>query len=232
MTIHSRYAIYYAPRPGSFATAAAKWLGRDCETGHELLQPQIDNLGEGLATYTSKPRKYGFHGTLRAPFRPVDGQDLDSIAEAVSKIAARLSPASCGALILGNPYGFGLALYPKDRPTEILNLAARVVEDTDTLRAPLSFAELTNRELAESLNTQQRHYLYRWGYPMVMEELCFQLTLTNRISADNQAKLENAATEHFAGVIPTQFVIDDLCLFGEDSRTGMFHLLHRFPLKS
>jgi len=160
------------------------------------------------------------------------GQNFGSISEAVSRIAARLSSASCGALTLGNPYGFGLALHPKDRPTEILDLAARVVEESDALRAPLSFAELTNRELAERLNTQQRQYLYRWGYPMVMEELCFQLTLTNRISAKSQAILEKAAAEHFAELIPTQFAIEDLCLFGEDSQTGMFHLLRRFPLKN
>ncbi|TAG09238.1 MAG: phosphonate metabolism protein, partial [Rhodobacterales bacterium] len=37
-----------------------------------------------------------------------------------------------------------------------------------------------------------------------------------------------ALEAHFAPVLPRPFVIEDLCLFGEDD--GGFHLLHRYAL--
>lgn len=230
MTEYSRYAVYYAPRFGKFAAAAAQWLGRDCETGAVVAHPSIASLGDSLASLTTKPRKYGFHGTLRAPFRPTEGQDGATIAAAVAALAACLPPARCDGLEVGNPYGFGVALTPVGDASQILDLAARVVEGTDRLRAQLSPAEIASREAAENLTPRQRELLGRWGYPMVMEELSFQLTLTNRIAPERQPVLTAAIEHHFNGLLPTPFVIEDLCLFGEEVTTGQFRILHRYPL--
>jgi hypothetical protein len=230
MTDYSRYAVYYAPRPGRFAEAAAAWLGRDCETGASVSQPTPEGLSEDLATLTTKPRKYGFHGTIRAPFRPADGQDRASISAAVADLAARLSPARCDGLAVSNPYGFGVALTPAGDEVQILELAARVVEATDLLRAPLSPEEIARRVAAEQLTPRQRELYDRWGYPMVMDQLWFQLTLSNRIGPQLEWKLEAAIARHFEGLLPAPFVIDDLCLFGEEAATGQFRLLSRYPL--
>ncbi|WP_368416835.1 DUF1045 domain-containing protein [Falsiroseomonas sp.] len=230
MTEYSRYAVYYAPRPGRFAEAAAAWLGRDCETGASVPQPTPEGLGEDLAALTTKPRKYGFHGTIRAPFRPADGQDRASIGAAVADLAARLAPARCGGLEVGNPYGFGVALTPTGDAVEILDLAARVVEATDRLRALLLPEEIARRDAAEQLTPRQRKLYDRWGYPFVMEQLSFQLTLSNRIGPELGRKLEGAVARHFEGLLPQPFVIDDLCLFGEDVTTGEFRVLNRYPL--
>jgi hypothetical protein len=226
----SRYAVYYAPRPGPFADAAATWLGRNCETGLALPQPELEGLADTLHSLTTKPRKYGFHGTLRAPFRPADGQDDASIAAAVAEMASHLPPACCDGLAVGNPYGFGVAFWPIGDETEILTLAAAVVERTDHLRAQLTPEEIAQRERSENLNPRQREYLDRWGYPMVMEELSFQLTLSNRVTPEVQPVVEAAVTRHFEGLLPMPFVIEDLCLFGEDTKTGMFRLLRRCRL--
>lgn len=225
-----RYAVYYAPRPGAFADAAATWLGRNCETGLALPQPASDGLTDTLFSLTAKPRKYGFHGTLRAPFRPATGQDGASIAQAVAEMAAQLPPAQCVGLEVGNPYGFGVALKPIGVEVEILTLAASVVERTDHLRAQLTPEEIAQRERNENLNPRQREYLHRWGYPMVMEELSFQLTLSNRVTPEVQPIMEAAVARHFEGLLPMPFVIEDLCLFGEEAKSGMFRLLHRYRL--
>lgn len=226
----SRYAVYYAPRPGAFADAAATWLGRNCETGLALPQPALDGLTDTLFSLTAKPRKYGFHGTLRAPFRPADGQDGASIAKAVAAMATHLSSARCDGLEIGNPYGFGVAFKPIGDDTEILTLAASVVELTDRLRAPLTLDDIAQRERNENLNPRQREYLHRWGYPMVMEELSFQLTLSNRITPEVRPIMEAAVARHFEGLLPMPFVIEDLCLFGEEAKSGMFRLVHRYRL--
>lgn len=226
----SRYAVYYAPRPGAFADAAATWLGRNCESDLALPQPAVEGLADTLQSLTTKPRKYGFHGTLRAPFRPADGQDGTSIAAAVAEMASYLPPASCDGLAVGNPYGFGVAFRPIGDETGILKLAASVVERTDHLRGQLKPEEITQRERSENLNPRQREYLHRWGYPMVMEELSFQLTLSNRIAPEAQSAVEAAVARHFEGLLPMPFVIEDLCLFGEEAGTGMFRLLQRYSL--
>lgn len=225
MTEFSRYAVYYAPRPGDFARAAAEWLGRDPETGNAVAQPAL----EGLAALTSKPRKYGFHGTLRPPFHLPDGESPASVADAVAGLAATLSPARCEAMRVQNRYGFGLALAPASDETEILNLAARVVEGMDHLRAPLSPDEGKKR-MTQGITIRQRELMERWGYPWVMEQLSFQLTLTNPIAPQSQPNLKRAIESHFHQKVPNPFVIEDLCLFGEESLSGCLRMIQRFPL--
>ena len=65
----NRYAVYFSPRDGAFAQRTAEWLGWNPETGHALPQPVLAGIGDP-AGITKDPRRYGFHGTIRAPFRP------------------------------------------------------------------------------------------------------------------------------------------------------------------
>src|SRR6056297_1726408 len=66
---YSRFAIYYLPPAGPLAEFGARWLGWDVENGRALRQPDLPGL-EGI---TKAPRKYGFHGTLKPPFRLAQG---------------------------------------------------------------------------------------------------------------------------------------------------------------
>lgn len=219
-----RFAVYYAPRPGAFATRANEWLGWDPATGQALPQPQVPGIADPAAI-TADPRRYGFHGTIRAPFRLAEGVTADSAAAIVAALAARLAPVTCEGLTLENLHGF-LALTPRGCEAALLELGAAVVEGTNALRAPLSEAEIARRR-PESLSPRQRELLHRWGYPYVMEEFRFHLTLTDRLA--DPAPVMTALGAHFADVLPRPFVIEDLCLFGEDA-AGRFHLLHRYAL--
>jgi hypothetical protein len=60
-----------------------------------------------------------------------------------------------------------------------------------------------------------------------MEEFRFHLTLTDRL--DEPEPVRAALEAHFAPVLPRPFVVEDLCLFGEDAN-GRFQLLHRYAL--
>lgn len=219
-----RYAVYYAPRPGEFATAAAAWLGWDAAQGCAVPQP---DLMPDLAEITAAPRKYGFHGTIRAPFRPGQGVTGAAIADAVAALATRVASAPCAGLRLANLHGF-LALVPDGTPGAILRLGAAVVEGTDALRAPLSEGEIARRR-PDRLSARQRSLLTRWGYPFVMEEFQFHLTLSDRLGAEQAETVGAVALAHLAPVLPRPFVIEDLCLFGEDD-AGRFHLIHRYAL--
>lgn len=219
-----RYAVYYAPREGAFAFRANEWLGR--EPGHirDLPQPVLPGVGDPR-DLTAEPRRYGFHGTIRAPFRPATGVDETQIRDTVAKLAARLPPVTCEGLRVEVLHGF-VALTPTGCEAALLDLGSAVVEATNRLRAPLTEAELARRR-PDRLSARQRELLDLWGYPHVMEEFRFHLTLTDRL--DDPEPVRVALEAYFAPVLPRPFLIEDLCLFGEDA-AGRFHLLHRYAL--
>ena len=219
-----RYAVYYAPREGVFAFRANEWLGREPGKGRDLPQPVLAGIGDPHAI-TAEPRRYGFHGTLRAPFRLAAGVTEPAVCDSVAKLAAGLAPVVCEGLQVEVLHGF-VALTPVGCEAALLDLGAAVVEGTNALRASLSEAEIARRR-PDRLSLRQRDLLERWGYPFVMEEFRFHLTLTDQLEAPEPVRA--ALEAFFAPVLPRPFVIEDLCLFGEDP-SGRFHLLHRYAL--
>jgi hypothetical protein len=130
-------------------------------------------------------------------------------------------------LHVANLSGF-LALVPVGDLTALQALAAAVIEGTDDLRAPLSEAEIARRKPAR-LTARQLTLLRRWGYPWVMEEFRFHLTLTGQLAHDASEVLAPQLQALFAPVLPRPFVVEDLCLFGEDAN-GRFKLVQRYAL--
>jgi hypothetical protein len=224
MTQMKRFAVYYAPRPGAFANHAAAWLGWDAVLGAAVPQPEVPEI-PFPAILTAEARRYGFHGTLRAPFRLAEGLGQAEACDRVAALAAQLPVVVCEGLVMENLQGF-LALTPVGCEAALLELAAAVVEGTNDLRAPLTADEIARRR-PEALTPRQRNLLDTWGYPYVMEEFRFHLTLTDRLPEPGPTM--QALTRHFTPVLPRPFRIEDLCLFGED-QTGRFHLLHRYAL--
>lgn len=217
-----RFAIYYAPRDGGFADAAAAWFGWDLARGHAVAQPEVP----GIDALTAEPRKYGFHGTIKPPFRLADAASPDQLSRAVAALAQELQPVEMPGLDLVLLEGF-LAFIPGPQAA-VSALADRVVRVLDPFRAPLTEAEVARRR-PDSLTPRQRDLLTLYGYPFVMEEFQFHLTLSGRLQGAEVTRLHREAEAHFSGQLPVPFVLQDLCLCGED-QAGRFHLLHRYPL--
>lgn len=222
-----RFAVYFAPRPGPFADATSALLGWDSASGQPVSQPDLLGLPMPLADLTSAPRKYGFHGTLRAPFRPAPSLTGKEVTAAVHRLSLEIAPVICDGLRVENLHGF-LALTPVGDTSALSAFAANVVRATNPLRATLSDAERAKRR-PDSLTARQLALLDAWGYPHVMDEFRFHLTLTNSLGADEAAQTARVLSAYLAPTLPKPFAIEDLCLFGEDAQ-GRFHLLHRFPL--
>ncbi len=220
-----RFAIYYAPRDGAFADAADLWLGWSARTGQTVPQPEVTGL-DGL---TVTPRRYGFHGTIKPPFRLAEGTSAGDLSDAVAGLATRLPRVTLAGLKMVRLEGF-LALTPQGDPNALRAMAADVVQGLDRFRAPLTAAEITRRR-PESLTQRQRALLDAYGYPYVLEQFQFHLTLSDRLDEAQATRLQAAAAGHFDGLLPEPFVIEDLCLFGED-QDSRFHLLHRYPLSA
>ncbi|MCA2011394.1 DUF1045 domain-containing protein [Cereibacter sphaeroides] len=217
-----RYALYYAPPAGALAEAAARWLGRDALTGAEFAQPHPDLFGLSVSA-----RRYGFHATLKAPFRLAEGQSAEDLVEAVSVFAAGLSAFAIDGLEVAEMVDF-LALRPVGDTAALDAFAAQVVARFERFRAPMS-AEDRARRRPELMTERQRTLLDSYGYPYVMEEFRFHMTLSDRLSSAQMAELRPLAEAHFAPVLERPFAIGGIAVFGED-QDGVFHQLHRATL--
>lgn len=224
---YSRYAVYWAPEPGPLADWAASWLGWDPAEGVELPHPDVDDLPLSVAKLTATPRKYGFHGTLKPPFHLADGADVSTLHEMLVALAGQLSPVSTPGLALHRLGGF-VALTPESDTAPLAALAAQIVEALDGFRAPPTAAEIARRR-PERLTPRQRAYLDRWGYPYVMEEFRFHLTLTGDLAPGVAQAVADRLAPLLHPLLSRPFDIRSICLFGQGA-DGRFRLLDRYPL--
>ncbi len=227
MSLMKRFAIYYAPRPGALAKATAAWFGWDPATGSPVARPGVAGLPVSLTDLTRTAQRYGFHATLKAPFRLAQDIEPDHLAQATADLAARLSPVETPGLKLMVIDGF-FALVPTGDTVALGKLASIVVEALDPYRAPLTKDEIARRT-PDHLSDRQRGYVTRWGYAFVKDDFQFHLTMTDRVPAQASAAVDRVIKTHFGPVVPRPFRVEDLCLFGEDDQ-GRFHLLARYPL--
>lgn len=223
----TRYAVYWAPAPGPLADFTAGWLGWDPAAGRAVAHPDLPGLPLPVAELTETPRKYGFHGTLKAPFRLAEGMTVEEPDAAAARLAARTAPVLLDGMRTAR-IGTFLALVPEGDATALNALAATLVAELDEFRAPLTAADLARRK-ADSLPPRQRELLERWGYPHVMEDFRFHLTLTGAFDADLLDALRERIDPLLVPLLPRPFAIDAVCLFGE-AADGRFHLLHRYTL--
>lgn len=204
------------------ADFGAAWLGWDVVRGVAVPQPDLP----GLQDITLNPRKYGLHGTLKPPFRLAPGRTPSDLEAATSDLAASLSPAHCDGLELTS-LGRFLALTPYGDMDPLRRVAQACVRDLDGFRAPAPEAELARRRKA-GLSPRQEALLMQWGYPYVMEEFRFHLTLSGRLSDDALSQWAETLRRNLPD-LPAPFVMDQIALCGErdDAR---FELIHRYTL--
>ena len=223
----TRYALYFAPPPGPLADFGAAWLGWDPRSGRKLAHPALPGLPMPVASITRTPHKYGLHGTLKPPFRLAQGFDVSELHNAVEALSSSLEPVLLDGLKLARVDGF-LALVPEGDTIPLALLAARIVEALDAFRAPPSETELERRRQV-GLSPRQEILLQKWGYPYVMEEFRFHLTLTGTLTDAEAAAVATVLRPALEPITPAPLRIRDICLFGE-GQDGRFHNLHRYTL--
>jgi putative phosphonate metabolism protein len=223
---YRRYAIYAAPE-GALGDFGAAWLGWDAAAGRAVQAPDLGPLPCPQADLVATPRKYGFHGTVKPPFRLAQGMGASDLHWATQALCLRLAPVATEGLGLSRIGGF-LALIPQGDTTALGALAASVVEALDPFRAAPDAAEIARRN-PDRLTPRQRDLLERWGYPYVMEEFAFHLTLTGDLPGDRADAVQAVLAPALAPILPRPFVLDSLALFGE-APDGRFRLIRRYPL--
>lgn len=223
-----RYALYVAPEPGSaLSEFGADWLGRDCATGETRPQPAVDGLSpDRLAELTESARGYGFHATIKPPFYLREGRSEVELLDAFAGFAKGREPfeVRLGLRSLG---GFlALMLTPPDH--RMSTLAADAVRDLDPFRALPSEAELARRRKS-GLSAQQETLLQQWGYPYVMGEFRFHMTLSARLpEGPERDAIVAALTPRAEAATAEPFRIDALALFKQPSKGADFIQVERF----
>lgn len=216
-----RYAIYDLPENEKLAESGAHWLGWDTLNACNVPAPDFP----GIESVTSVPRKYGFHATLKPPFRLADDCSFDALSEAVSQLASKSMPAVCNSLKVSTIGSF-LAITPAAETSQIDQLAFQCVTSLDHLRAPLTDAEMSRRR-APGLTERQEQLLQDWGYPYIADEFNYHITLTGKLEHHELRKWHALAVIYFE--LPTPYKIDSLALVGENE-DGSFELINRYRL--
>ena len=217
----SRYAIYYIPDLPLFQIGS-DWLGWNSITGQET------TLSADHRRITDRPRKYGFHATLKPPFSLASNSTQGDLQDAFQTFCATVSPATGGTLKISR-LGRFLAMTQDVQSNEVTELAASAVSHFDKFRAPLSDNDIEKRR-QRRLTPQQDALMLRWGYPYVMQEFKFHMTLTGPLQNNEIDAIEHDANTRFQEFLDKPLNLASLSLLGEDRESGRFHAIERLPL--
>ena len=217
----SRYAIYYIPDLPLFQIGS-DWLGWNSLTGQETL-PSADHH-----RITDRPRKYGFHATVKPPFSLASNSTQSDLQDAFQTFCATVFPATGGTLKIRR-LGRFLAMIPDVQSTDVTELAASTVSHFDKFRASLSDNDIQKRR-RRRLTPLQDELMLRWGYPYVMQEFKFHMTLTGPLSHHEIDSIEQRANTRFQEFIGQSLNIASLALLGEDRDSGRFHVIEKLSL--
>lgn len=215
----SRYAIYGVPGIEPEASGVAVRL-REAADAWYATHPDI----------TEHPRRYGFHATLKPPFKLAPDRTLAELEAALTAFAGTRHPVMLHSL---RPTALGAfrALVPAGPTHQVDALAADVVREFEPFRAPLRPEDIARRR-PEHLTPRQRELLDSYGYPYVLDEFQLHLTLTDSLrgSLDDTDAVDQAIAQHFAEFDGRDVPLTSITLLVEPERGANFrvHSIHPF----
>ena len=226
-----RYAIYFVPAPQSaLYRYGSAILGYDCYTGNAVDFP--DSHAGAAVNWNElgkEPRRYGFHATLKAPFHLAPSHTESQLINAVQNFARLGHAIHAFRPALRLLSGF-FAVVPRHAEPPLDALAASCTTLFDAYRAPMSPQERARR-IALKLNQSQIQNLDRWGYPYVLSEFRFHLTLTGRVPVSRRKDILAALQREFRrSVVEPKVAVDRLALVKQDSPDGDFHVVSEAAL--
>jgi len=230
MTGFPRYAIYYAATGGSrLGRFGSQLLGYDAWTGEDLPFPEdVAQTTPDWRELTTDPRKYGFHATLKAPFALAQGETESALLAACRQFAVAPRRIPSIRPQVDSISGF-IAVIPVERSSELERLARDCVTAFDDFRAVLTEQERARRN-PEKLTPRQLNYLDRWGYPYVMEEFRFHMTLTGRLNQTRRQPILKMLHERFSVTGIDKIEIDRIALFRQGAAHARFRIIGDWPL--
>jgi Protein of unknown function (DUF1045) len=227
-----RYAIYFVPPQSSLLYRyGSAILGYDCYTGNSVSFP--DKFGGGAVNWnelTATPRRYGFHATLKAPFFLAPSCTEPQLVNALRNFAG-LGHALHGFTPALRELEDFVAVVPQQPEASLNALAASCTTIFDAYRAPLSPQERARR-LASGLSQSQIQNLDRWGYPFVLSEFRFHMTLTGAVPPRRKQAVLTALRDGFRYMkVEPSITIDRLTLLKQETPDAPFRVFDEAVLK-
>ena len=227
-----RYAIYFSPKETALARFGAAALGYDIHTGADVAPTCPGSLdADQWSDLTSRARGYGFHATLKAPFRLAQDTDESALLEAFEAFCDQHHAVSLPGLAVREHHGF-LAVTPSEQSAELFALERKIVEDFEPFRASLTEAEVARRK-PHRLTDRQKSYLDRFGYPFVFDDFQFHMTLSAFVGGEPfvpslLAELDNSLQQ---ALETEETMLDSLTLAQQKTPEAAFLALDSRALK-
>ncbi len=224
-----RCAICFTPPADDALTiAAARWLRRDPYSGARIAWPVEGLVEKDHAFLTAAPRRVGFHGSLKAPFRLASDQGLGEVQVALSKFCRRVPPLTVDTVRIALIENF-FALVPSEPNPELHELAADFVTVFDQYRSPTSDLDLARGDIGR-LTGRQFSNLMTWGHPYVLDQFRFHMTLTGPIDELERDYVAEMLRRHFGELANAPLCISQVALFVEPEPNAPFLIdsIHRF----
>jgi len=236
MKKYSRYAIYYAPpKESSLEEFGRYWFGWDPLNAKLINNKRrinyLNRFGIKNLINIDKnvliAKKYGFHGTLIPPFKLNKNYSTNTLFKKTEEIAKKLKKFKFYKFKLKKINNF-YAFVQNKKNNNINKLSNRLVRELFKFRSPLTKKEIDRRNPSK-LSKLQLNILYKWGYPYLMSEFNFHMTLASEVKG-NKLYLELKKIERNKEIILNEINnFDKIYIFGENQK-GMFENLENFSL--
>jgi hypothetical protein len=221
-----RYAIYYAPDLGSPLDMFGRTWFDEKANGNPAAIAKLNP--KRLAELSEGSRRYGFHGTLKPPFGLNPSTRVESLLDAARVFASTLAPVEIPPLELAI-IGKFIAFTPTAQSAALEKLAAACVRAFEAFRLPLSDEQLASYKL-NKLTVHQEQMLAHWGYPYVMEEFRFHISVTDRIDDPHEREEIIDALEKIAKpILGKPVVVRDITVFGQAAANQPMIPIERIP---
>ena len=225
----SRFAVYYVPpKSDHLAKFAAAWFGWDIYQGMKVNYPKLHDLNYHIKEITSIPGKYGLHGTLKAPFFLAHDKTIEELRLSMSLLARSIKKFEIPSICLGIIDEF-IAIVPTSQNESIHSLAKKCLEDLDSFREAES-DEILNKRRSGRLSTSEEHNLLKWGYPYVLDDFQFHLTMTGKLPLKVCRHVFSVLNSELQEVLNAPLFISKICLVGENKMDGKFGVIEEFSL--
>ena len=224
MSTFCRYAFYYMPAQNSeLELFGEQWLGWSLRSGCVIKSANITDR----KSFIEAPQKYGFHGTLKPPFRLAGSTTLHQLVNEARLLCRSIKPFKRPSLSISK-LGRFLALTPVNRSSELCSLAETLVIELDHFRSIPTKDELEKRRMV-GLSRIQDKLLLKWGYPYVLDEFRFHLTLSGQVNNQQADTLKRELNDALTPECLAEEVVSSVGLVGEGD-DGRFRLIERLAL--
>ena len=236
MKKYSRYAIYYAPpKESSLEEFGRYWFGWDPLNAKLINNKQRINYLNRFGIKNLKnidknvliAKKYGFHGTLIPPFKLNKNYSTNKLFKKTDEIAKKFKKFKFYKFKLKKINNF-YAFVQNKKNSNINKISNRLVKELFKFRSPLTKKEIDKRNPSK-LSKLQLNILHKWGYPYLMSEFKFHMTIASEVTG-NKLYFELKKIEKNKKIILNEINnFDKIYIFGENQK-GMFENLENFSL--